>query len=79
MTEGCETLDYMLVITAYWLLFLSRRQAAGSGVSQGCAEIAEDISVLFSPCGIRKSQVKERLYSKTVLYISSEPEKPMSL
>lgn len=65
VTEGCETLDYMLVITAYWLLFLSCRQAAGSGVAQGCAGIAEDIAVLFSLSGVRKSQVKERLYAKT--------------
>lgn len=40
--EGCETLDYMVVITAYWLLFLSQHKAAVSRVPQRCAWMSEE-------------------------------------
>lgn len=40
--EGCETLDYVVVITACWLLFLSHSEAAVRGLPLCCAGISEN-------------------------------------
>lgn len=40
--EGCETLDYVVVIIAYWLLFLSHSEAALRRVPLCCSGTSED-------------------------------------